>query len=231
RPGGHPTAGRSRADRARTRREPATRGSRSTRDGGSLPAAHRGVRLHPGRCRPAGRKGPLHGREHAPTPRPRPRRPGGCRGWTSDRGPRPSARWPRRRAAGPGPRFGDRPGIVGPSDRGARPTPARTEAGAGRTTDTPNGSRARARRGGPQAFARHQGEPRAFAPRRPHRYRVLQRRRTRATLRAPDRRDRVTEEATRSTAGATTKGRTKRAKAGASDYTAASIQVLEGLEA
>ena len=41
----------------------------------------------------------------------------------------------------------------------------------------------------------------------------------------------MTEEATRSTAGAATNGRTKRAKAGASDYTAASIQVLEGLEA
>ena len=41
----------------------------------------------------------------------------------------------------------------------------------------------------------------------------------------------MTEEATRSTAGAATSGRPKRAKAGASDYTAASIQVLEGLEA
>ena len=41
----------------------------------------------------------------------------------------------------------------------------------------------------------------------------------------------MTEEATRSTAAAATNGRPKRAKAGASDYTAASIQVLEGLEA
>ena len=41
----------------------------------------------------------------------------------------------------------------------------------------------------------------------------------------------MTEEATRSTTGAATNGRPKRAKAGGSDYTAASIQVLEGLEA
>jgi DNA gyrase subunit B len=42
----------------------------------------------------------------------------------------------------------------------------------------------------------------------------------------------VTEEATRTGAGADVNGRrAKRAKAGASDYTAASIQVLEGLEA
>ena len=92
-------------------------------------------------------------------------------------------------------------------------------------------SGARARRGGPPTLARHQGQPRPVAARRPDRHRVLQRRRTRAALRAPDRRDRVTEEATRSTASAATNGRPKRAKAGASDYTAASIQVLEGLEA
>ncbi|MFL5641437.1 MAG: hypothetical protein ACJ771_03765, partial [Chloroflexota bacterium] len=42
----------------------------------------------------------------------------------------------------------------------------------------------------------------------------------------------MTEEATRPTAAAAaTNGRTKRTKASASDYTAASIQVLEGLEA
>ena len=41
----------------------------------------------------------------------------------------------------------------------------------------------------------------------------------------------MTEEATRSSAAAAANGRTKRTKAGASDYTAASIQVLEGLEA
>ena len=41
----------------------------------------------------------------------------------------------------------------------------------------------------------------------------------------------MTEEATRSTPSTPTNGRGKRARAGASDYTAASIQVLEGLEA
>ena len=41
----------------------------------------------------------------------------------------------------------------------------------------------------------------------------------------------MTEEATRSTASSTGNGRAKRSKASASDYTAASIQVLEGLEA
>ena len=57
----------------------------------------------------------------------------------------------------------------------------------------------RARRGGPAPGARHEGEPRPLAAGRPHRHRVLQRRRARASLRAPDRRDRVTEEATRPT--------------------------------
>ena len=108
--------------------------------------------------------------------------------------------------------------------REPKPEPA----GPRRPTHRP---RARARRGGPPTLTRNQGEPRPVAARRPDRHRVLQRRRTRATLRAPDRRDRVTEEATRPTAGAATNGRPKRAKAGGSDYTAASIQVLEGLEA
>ncbi len=61
----------------------------------------------------------------------------------------------------------------------------------------------------------HQGQPRPLAARRPDRHRVLQRRRTRAALRAPDRRDRVTEEATRSTASRRHERPTaKRAKAG-----------------
>jgi hypothetical protein len=41
----------------------------------------------------------------------------------------------------------------------------------------------------------------------------------------------VTEDAVRTTAATPTNGRGKRARAGGSDYTAASIQVLEGLEA
>ena len=83
--------------------------------------------------------------------------------------------------------------------------------------------------------ARHQGQPRPVARGRPDRHRVLQRRRTGAPLRAPDRRDRVTEEATSRAdrrAGRTERAPAKRTrKAGGSDYTAASIQVLEGLEA
>ena len=55
----------------------------------------------------------------------------------------------------------------------------------------------RTRRGRPAPLARHEGEPRPIPARRPHRHRVLQRRRTRAPLRAPDRRNRVTEEATK----------------------------------
>ena len=83
--------------------------------------------------------------------------------------------------------------------------------------------------------ARHQGQPRAIAARRPDRHRVLQRRRTRAPLRAPDRRDRVTEEATgrrRTTATPTNRRAAKRPAARRRPTTrAASIQVLEGLEA
>ena len=64
---------------------------------------------------------------------------------------------------------------------------------------------------------------------RPDHHRVLQRRGARPALRPPDRRGRVTEEATR-TVVAGGNG-TRRKKAAGSDYTAASIQVLEGLEA
>ena len=91
-------------------------------------------------------------------------------------------------------------------------------------------SRSRAGRGRPAPGARDQGESRSLAKRRPHRHRVLQRRGARATLRAPDRRDHVTE-ATSPTPANPGGGRSKRSKAAASDYTAASIQVLEGLEA
>ena len=74
--------------------------------------------------------------------------------------------------------------------REPRPRPATSRPASDRR------SRPRARRGGPPPRARHQGQPRPLAARRPDRHRVLQRRRARAPLRAPDRRDRVTEEAT-----------------------------------
>ena len=66
--------------------------------------------------------------------------------------------------------------------------------------------------------------------RRPDRDRVLQRRGTGSAVRPLDRRDRVTEDAVSTTAASDPNGAQARA-AGASDYTAASIQVLEGLEA
>src|SRR5262249_43948469 len=88
----------------------------------------------------------------------------------------------------------------------------------------------RARRGRPPPFTRHEGEPRPIASWGTDRYRVLQRRRAGTALRPPHRRNRVTHEATRQPPATATNGR--RAKRGAgSDYTAASIQVLEGLEA
>src|SRR3954453_6341228 len=80
--------------------------------------------------------------------------------------------------------------------------------------------------------ARDQGHPRAGTPRRPHRDRVLQRRAAWAPVRPADRGVGVTEEATKIVAprAPRSNGARRSAKAG-SDYTAASIQVLEGLEA
>src|SRR4029077_4437437 len=94
-------------------------------------------------------------------------------------------------------------------------------------------SRARARRGRSAAVARHQGPIGQVATRGTDRDRVLPRRRITAPLRAPDRRGRVHDQAARTepTGPEATPAKPKRGKAGASDYTAASIQVLEGLEA
>ena len=74
--------------------------------------------------------------------------------------------------------------------REPRPAPADAAAEA-----APHGPRPGAGRGGPPPGARHEGEPGPLAPGRPDRDRVLQRRGTRAAVRPPDRRDRVTEEA------------------------------------
>ena len=93
--------------------------------------------------------------------------------------------------------------------------------------------RSRARGDGPPRTPRDEGQPQPFAERRANRDRVLQRRRARSALRAPHRRDCVTDVGDRQRA-ATTNGRAataRKAKAAGADYTAASIQVLEGLEA
>ena len=72
-----------------------------------------------------------------------------------------------------------------------------------------------------------------LAPRRPDRDRVLQRRRARPPLRAPDRRNCVTEPALgqRAPRRHGTGGQAPQPAGSGADYTAASIQVLEGLEA
>ena len=124
-----------------------------------------------------------------------------------------------------------RAGALGPPDRGAGAPAPRTEAGRRPEAAAARRSRPRPGRGGPPPRARHQGQPRALAQGRPHRHRVLQRRRTGASLRAPDRRERVTEEAASQPPVRTPPPRARKGKAGGSDYTAESIQVLEGLEA
>ena len=97
-------------------------------------------------------------------------------------------------AAGPRPRLGHRPGAVGSPDRGARPATARTEARSPpvRATASTDPDLERVEEDLRRALGT-EGQPRPLAARRPHRHRVLQRRRTRASLRAPDRRNRVTE--------------------------------------
>src|SRR4029077_19641633 len=75
-----------------------------------------------------------------------------------------------------------------------------------------------------------QGHPRPVPEGRPDHHRVLQRRGARPALRPPDRRRRMSQEASEMPPDPNTPRRGKRAAAG-SDYTAASIQVLEGLEA
>src|SRR3954454_12881458 len=80
--------------------------------------------------------------------------------------------------------------------------------------------------------ARDQGDARACTPRRPHRDRVLQRRGARAAVRPAHRGVGVTEEATKIVAPRAPRSNgARRSSRPGSDYTAASIQVLEGLEA
>ena len=71
----------------------------------------------------------IDGREHAAAARPRSGGPGRPRERRDHRGPRPRARRPGTRGAGPRPRERHRAGAVGPPDRGAGPPAARTEAG------------------------------------------------------------------------------------------------------
>ena len=109
--------------------------------------------------------------------------------------------------------------------REPRPDPAQP---ASRTAGSGPGTRRR----GPPACARDQGPACPLAAWRAHRDRVLQRRGARAAVRATDRRECVTEP-TRAVDPGKGAGRAagRRKAAAASDYTAASIQVLEGLEA
>ena len=93
--------------------------------------------------------------------------------------------------------------------------------------------RPRAGGGGPPPAPRDEGEPQPLEEGRPDRDRVLQRRGARTALRAPDRRNCVTEVGDRK-AAAETNGRAaggRKAKAAGGEYGAANIQVLEGLEA
>src|SRR6185503_18351824 len=137
-------------------------------------------------------------------------------------------RWTRARAAATRRLERRRTGPLRPPDRGARATPP----GAARSPN-PNRypaprSRPGARRGRAPPPPRHEGDARPVPPRWPDRDRVLQRRGAQPALRPPDRRASVTGEATQTRDPAT---RPRRGKGGGSDYTAASIQVLEGLEA
>ena len=200
-----------------------------------LPPADRRVRVQPGRRRRRGSAGPA---------RPSPTR-FACS--TSRPASRPRSRDGRLteghgRALGglaPSSRTGSSTRSSARTCRSARP---RSSSGgcASRGRSRPDRaarrtrSRPRACRGGPAPRARHQGQPRPLAARRPDRHRVLQRRRARATLRAPDRRDRVTEDAdqpSRRRRRTAAPRRAQGARPPAADYTAASIQVLEGLEA
>src|SRR6185503_16031374 len=105
------------------------------------------------------------------------------------------------------------------------------------------GPRRRTRRGGPAAVSRHEGSAHAHAPRRADRDRVLRRRGAHPPVPATRRRAIVTDQQARARTRATPvdgaangkdagngAGR-RRGKAAGSEYTAASIQVLEGLEA
>ena len=100
----------------------------------------------------------------------------------------------------------DRPGALGPPDRGARPTPE----GAAPGPRAPPGPTARpgprARRGGPAPAPRNEGESQPLTEGWADRDRVLQRRGARAALRAPDRRNCVTDVGDRQ-AAAETNGR------------------------
>src|SRR5205814_4024370 len=160
------------------------------------------------------------------------------------RRPRASDRRLAAREPGTGARARDGARSVGPPDRRARPTTSRAPDRHVRRAGS-TGSRHRARRGGPATRTGHEGKAGSIPARGPDRDRVLQRRGARPPLRPLDRGARVTEPqkvapTTRKLAatngmpidGAGTKRR-RGAKAGAagSDYTAASIQVLEGLEA
>src|SRR4029077_2009881 len=128
---------------------------------------------------------------------------------------------------------GRRPGTLGQPDGGARAAPSRAAPGARDTTREAPRRRPRARRDRPPGAPRDQGQPQPVARRRTNRDRVLQRRRADAALRAPHRRDCVTDvgDRQRTTATNARAAATRKAKAAAGgDYTAASIQVLEGLE-
>ena len=135
-------------------------------------------------------------------------RPGGDRRGPADRGPRARARRPAGRR--PGPRRSARS-----SSRACRSARPRSSSGG-------CASRGRAREpaqprsaldadlervgGGPPRAPRDEGQPQPVAERRANRDRVLQRRRARPALRAPDRRDCVTDVGDRQRA-ATTNGR------------------------
>ncbi len=126
------------------------------------------------------------------------------------------------------------PRPLSPPDRGTGPTSARTTARTGGRDSPADRSGHGTGRGRTPSGARNQGEPRPFAAWGQDRDRVLQRRGPRTAVRAPGRRSGVTEEASRrtdETSAASESVKRGRSRAAAGDYNAASIQVLEGLEA
>src|SRR4051794_5782036 len=216
------------------RERPAGR-PRSHRRSNGIPPADRRVRADAGSRRGPRRQVPGERRQHGAAAGPPSRGPGGDRGGSTHRGPRASARRPAGRRAATCRRDGASGRPVRAPDGRARATPAGAPGGSAGPPNSRSPTRTgpRAGGGGPPPAVGDEGEPEPLAQGRPDRDRVLQRRGAGEALRAPDRRNCVTDVGDRE-AAAETNGRAaggRKAKAAGNEYGAANIQVLEGLEA
>ena len=193
-PGGRPPARRSRAARARAGREPPARGSRPDREAHAYRQLIDEFGFTQERRRDARRASALDGRQHPAPARPRPGRPGRGRRRPITEGHAPRARRPADRAPGSRPRHAS-------SARSCRSARPRSSSGACASRG-PSRRPRRARAADPDLERVEEDLRRALGTkvslarsRRGGRIvdRVLQRRGARAALRAPDRRDRVTD--------------------------------------